>query len=101
MTAPKISYTATFPNGKTIARQSHRAYSHAYYVTFKRIAVAGNKPHQLEWNADLDKTYWKTGFSGSEALARKAAAPNNCHAIAELFVVPVHRRFLQTVRTDR
>ena len=85
----KIKYSATFPNGKTITRSSERAYAYAYYVTYKRIAVAGNKPHQLEWNADLDKTYWQTGFAGSDALARKAAAPNSCHAIAEIFVVPV------------
>ncbi len=89
MATPKTTYAATFPNGETITRTSARTYTHAYYVTFRRIAVAGNKPHQLEWNADLDKTYWATGFSGSEALARKAAAPNHCHAVAELFVVPV------------
>ncbi len=48
-----MKVTATFSNGKTISRNSKKAYTHAYIV-------------ENQWN-----TF--TGFSTSEQAARKAA----------------------------
>jgi hypothetical protein len=53
----KTNYSATFADGSTITRKSHRVYTHAW---------------QAEWQSRGIK-FALTGFAGSAELARKAA----------------------------
>lgn len=59
---PKITYVATFANGTTITRKTARTYTHAWRVLDNIGATVVE------------------GFSGSERLARNAAAQYINHA---------------------
>lgn len=59
----KFYYTATFPNGLTITRTSARAYTAAWRVVYTQPQPDGGSRRLME-----------TGFSGTPALAQKAAA---------------------------
>ena len=96
--AAKFKYTATFSDGTTVTRTSHRTYTHAWRVTYKptKVPLSSIKSinqYRVEWNASVDNgvIHSDTGFSSSADLAQRAArsAVNNCHAIVEVFVVPV------------
>lgn len=56
--AKPIRYTATFADGSTITRASHRTYTHAWRATFVR------------WDKSVGT---KTGFAASLVLAGQAA----------------------------
>ncbi len=61
----RTTYTATFSDGTTITRSSHRTYTHAWLCHYRYVAKSG--PHKGE--TFENKVH---GFSGSRALAQKA-----------------------------
>ncbi len=64
----KNSYTATFKNGKVISRNTHKEYTHAYFVPSVQIW----DKELSEIKADLNAKGY-TGFASSRELAEKAA----------------------------